>query len=72
VDQCNPTCGGFVCVLGSVNKMLVMTHLKAPFEFRLMGMQEENDDIFFVKLFLCKKTKIIFYRHIGVKIDRKH
>jgi hypothetical protein len=40
-----------VCDLGAVNKRLVMTHLKAPFEFRLMGMQEENNDIFFVKFF---------------------
>ena len=50
-DQCNPTCGGFVFDRGAVIKRLVMTHLKAPFEFRLMGMQEENKDIFFVKLF---------------------
>jgi len=52
LKQCNPTCGGFVCVRGAVNKRLVVTHLKAPFEFRLMGLQEENDDYFFVKLFL--------------------
>lgn len=46
-DQCNPTCGGFVCDRGAANKRLVVTHLKAPFEFRLMGLQEENDDFFF-------------------------
>jgi hypothetical protein len=40
-----------VCDFGAGNKRLVVTHLKAPFEFRLMGMQEVNDDIFFVKLF---------------------
>jgi Zn-finger nucleic acid-binding protein len=51
-DQCNPTCGGFVCDRGALDKRLVMTHLKAPFEFRLIGMQEENKVIFFVKLFL--------------------
>jgi len=33
------------------SKKLVVTHLKPPFEFRLMGMQEENNDIFFIKLF---------------------
>ena len=54
-DQCNPTCGGFACNLGAIKKRLVVTHLKAPFEFRLMGMQEQNNDIFFVKLFYCKK-----------------
>jgi Zn-finger nucleic acid-binding protein len=49
--QCNPTCGGFVCDRGALDKRLVMTHLKAPFEFRLIGMQEENKVIFFVELF---------------------
>ncbi|MFT6284165.1 MAG: hypothetical protein ACJAXM_000633 [Arenicella sp.] len=34
--QCNPTCGGFVCDLGAAKKRLVETHLKAPFELRLM------------------------------------
>ena len=49
--QCNPTCGVFVCDLGTTIKRLVVTHLKAPFEFRLIEMQEENNVIFFIKLF---------------------
>jgi len=38
--QCNPTCSGFVCDLGAEKNRLVMTHLKAPFEFRLKEMQD--------------------------------
>ena len=49
--QCNPTCGGFVRIYGAPKKRLVVTHLKAPFEFRLMEMQEQNKDIFLFKLF---------------------
>ena len=49
--QCNPRCGGFVCNHGAVKKRLVVTHLKAPFEFRLMGMQEVNKVIFLFKFF---------------------
>jgi hypothetical protein len=37
-----------VCDRNVEIKRLVTTHLKAPFEFRLLGMQEENKDIFFV------------------------
>lgn len=37
--QCNPTCGGFVRNIGASQKRLVVTHLKAPFEFRLIEMQ---------------------------------
>jgi hypothetical protein len=56
--QCNPTCGGFVCDLGAVKKRLVVTHLKAPFEFRFIEMQDNILDIFFIKLFLLKNTEI--------------
>jgi hypothetical protein len=49
--QCNPICGGFVCDHGAVNKRLVGTHLKAPFEFRLIKKQEQNNDLFFIKIF---------------------
>jgi hypothetical protein len=49
--QCNPTCGVFMGDFGAAKKRLVVTHLKPPFEFRLMGMQEENNDIFLIKLF---------------------
>jgi hypothetical protein len=38
--QCNPTCGGFVRNFGAFVKRLVVTHLKAPFEFRLIEMQD--------------------------------
>jgi hypothetical protein len=38
--QCNPTCGGFMFDLGAMNKRLVVTHLKTPFEFRLIEMQD--------------------------------
>jgi hypothetical protein len=50
-DQCNPICSGFVLKNGAVNKRLVVTHLKAPFEFRFMGMQEANNEFFFIELF---------------------
>jgi hypothetical protein len=36
-----------------------MTHLKTPFEFRLLGMQEENKDIF-LAFFLIKKYSLKF------------
>ncbi|WP_339725105.1 hypothetical protein [uncultured Paraglaciecola sp.] len=49
--QCNPTYGGFVFDLGAVNKRLVVTHLKAPFELRLIEMQDNIWDIFFIKFF---------------------
>ena len=49
--QCNPTCGGFMFDLGAVKKRLVVTHLKAPFEFRLIEMQDNISHIFFIKLF---------------------
>jgi hypothetical protein len=49
--QCNPTCGVFVCNMIAVIKMLVVTHLKPPFEFRLIEMQEKNNAIFFIKVF---------------------
>ncbi|MGK0380995.1 MAG: hypothetical protein ACI8QG_000741, partial [Flavobacteriales bacterium] len=48
--------GGFVCNRGAVTKRLVVTHLKAPFEFRLLGMQEENKSDFFCDFFKSKKT----------------
>jgi hypothetical protein len=51
-QQCNPTCGRFLCDRGALDKRLVMTYLKALFEFRLIGIQEENKVIFFVELFL--------------------
>jgi hypothetical protein len=49
--QCNPICGGFVCDHGAVKKRLVGTHLKAPFEFRLIKKQEQNNDLFFIEIF---------------------
>jgi hypothetical protein len=49
--QCNPICGGFVCDCGAVKIRLVRAHLKAPFEFQLIRMQEENNDLFFIKIF---------------------
>jgi hypothetical protein len=36
-----------------------MTHLKTPFEFRLLEMQEENRDDFF-RFFLVKKYSLKF------------
>jgi hypothetical protein len=36
-------------------KKLVGTHLKAPFEFRLIKKQEQNNDLFFIKIFLMEK-----------------
>jgi hypothetical protein len=47
LQQCNPTCGGFVFDLGAAKKRLVVTHLKAPFEFRLIEMQDNISHIFF-------------------------
>ena len=38
--HCNPTCGGFLIELGAMNKRLVVTHLKLPFEFRLIALQD--------------------------------
>lgn len=49
--QCNPICGGFVCDLGAAKKRLVGTHLKAPFEFRLIKMQVQNNDLFLLNIF---------------------
>jgi hypothetical protein len=38
-----------------------VTHLKAPFEFRLLEMQEVNKDKFFHNLFLkVKKRELLF------------
>jgi hypothetical protein len=51
LTQCNPTCGVFVCDLGAEIKRLVVTHPKPPFEFRFLGMQEENNDIFLIIFF---------------------
>jgi hypothetical protein len=48
---CNPICGVFMGVLGAVRKKLVGTHLKPPFKFQFMGMQEQNNDLFFIKVF---------------------
>jgi hypothetical protein len=55
--QCNPTCGGFLFYYGAGKKRLVVTHLKLPCEFRLLGMQEENNDIFLIELFFNKTLK---------------
>lgn len=49
--QCNPTYGGLMFDFGAVNKRLVVTHLKAPFEFRLLELQDNIWDIFFYKFF---------------------
>lgn len=42
------------------NKKLVVTHLKPPFEFRLIEMQEENNDIFLLNFFNVKKQWLSF------------
>jgi hypothetical protein len=49
--QCNPICGGFVYYHGAVKERLVGTHLKAPFQFRLIKKQEQNNDLFFIEIF---------------------
>lgn len=56
--QCNPRCGGFMDNSGTEKKRLVVTHLKAPFEFRSLEMQDNIQDIFLIKLFLKQKTNI--------------
>jgi len=49
--QCNPIYGVFVYDYGAVIKRLVGTHLKAPFEFRFIGMQVQNNDLFLLNIF---------------------
>lgn len=49
--QCNPTSGGFMYDLGAKEKRLVVTHLKQPFRLRLVEMQDNLCDIFFIKFF---------------------